>query len=122
MAHTYNWETNGLYRKFSGNIRSDEILETSLELQMMPEFEQAKYVINDFLEVTGHSVLPEHTKAYAAIDNVIANTAGIIKIALVIDNEALTQIADNYLELMENELFDCALFKTVEDARHWIAD
>jgi len=94
MTHTFNWETNGLYRKFSGNIRSDEILETSLELQMMPEFEQAKYIINDFLEVTSHSVLPEHTKAYAAIDKVIANTAGIIKIALVVDNEALIPIAD----------------------------
>ena len=122
MAHTLKWETNGLYRKFTGNISSDEILESNLQLMMMPEFKKAKYIINDFLEVSDQSVLPEHTKAYAKSDNVIANTAGIIKIALVADKDELIQIASSYLEIMENELFNCELFKTVEDARHWISE
>ena len=84
MPYTNTWELEGLYRKFVDEINGDEILESNYKLHEDPNFQAIKYIINDFIEVTGHSIVTAHTKAYATSDNIISNTKGKLKIALVV--------------------------------------
>ena len=84
MSYQNTWETHGLYRKFSDEIRADEILESNFELHRHPNFEDITYIINDFTKVTDSSVETAHTKTFAKIDDIISKTKGHLKIAIVV--------------------------------------
>ena len=72
MSYKLIWESNGLYRKFTGEISGVEILESNFELQRHPKFEAINYIINDFLGVTDFTIDNEHTKIYAKTDEIAA--------------------------------------------------
>ncbi|RDH86054.1 MAG: hypothetical protein DIZ80_00865 [endosymbiont of Galathealinum brachiosum] len=120
MPHKNTWETEGLYREFTGEINGDEILEANFELHSSPEFNDIKYIINDFLGVTGYSIETAHTKAYAVTDEMISFSKGKLKIALVVNQEPLIALANGYRDQMLGKLFECEIFPAIEDARKWV--
>jgi len=121
MPHTNSWESEGLYRQFTGEISGEEILASNFELQAHPEFQKINYIINDFTEVTGHSIDMNHTKIYATTDDIISRSKGNLKIAIVVIQESLIDLALNYRELMKGMLFECEIFQSIEDARDWVS-
>ena len=120
MPHNNTWEIAGLYREFTGEINGEEILESNLELHIHPNFKSIKYIINDFLGVTGHSIKVADTHAYAVSDDVISSSKGKLKIALVVNQEALIALANSYRAQMIGNLFECEIFSTIENAREWV--
>ena len=122
MPYTNTWETDGLYRKFTGKISGDEILESNFELHTDPDFQKIKYIINDFTEVTGHSIETIHTKVYALTDEMVSRTKGKLKIALVVTQDPLIALANSYREEMIGNRFECDIFQTIEDARKWVSN
>ena len=122
MPHTNTWEPDGLFRKFTGAITGVEILKANLVLYEDPKFQNIKYVITDFTEITDHSIETAHTEVYAKTGVLISDTKGELKIALVIIQASLISLANNYRELMKDTLFECEIFKTVADARKWASD
>lgn len=122
MPHTNTWKPGGLYRKFTGEITGAEILEANFALYDDPKFQNIKYVINDFTEITDHSVETSHTEVYAKTDDLISDTKGELKVALVVNQAAHISLANNYRELMKDTSFECEIFQTVEDARNWVSD
>ena len=122
MPHTNTWEPEGLYRKFTGTITGEEILESNFELHAHSNFQAIDYVINDFIDVTGHSIEIIHTKVYASTDENISKTKGKLKIALVVTQESLIALANNYREEMIGNRFECDIFQTIDDARKWVSN
>lgn len=120
MPHTITWEPDGLYRKFTGEISGDEILESNYELHTDPDFKNIKYIINDFTEISGHSIEVSYTKAYAISDNVISAIRGSLKVALVAIQDDHVELANDYRNQMEGKKFECEIFKRIEDARKWV--
>ena len=119
MPHTNTWEPGGLYRKFTGEISGEEILEANFELHIDPNFQTINYIINDFTEVTGHSIETTHTEVYASTDEIISNTKGKLKIALVVTQDPLIALANSYREEMIGNRFECNIFQTIDDACKW---
>ena len=122
MPHKNTWESEGLYRKFTGTITGDEILESNFELHMDSNFQTINYIINDFIEVTDHSIETTHTKVYASTDEIASNTKGKLKIALVVTQDPLITLAKSYREEMIGNRFECNIFQTIDDARKWVSD
>lgn len=120
MSHTNTWETEGLYRKFTGYVSGEEILKSNFELHAHPDFNKLKYIINDFTEMSDHSIEIAHAKVYATTDDVVSVTKGALKIALLITQADLLILANNYRVHLKNETFECEIFKTIEEARAWI--
>ena len=120
MPFTNTWETDGLYRKFTGVISGEEILASNFELHVEPRFQKIKYVINDFTDITGHSIETGHTKIYATTDEIISNTKGKLKIALIVIQDPLIPLANSYRDQMVGKLFECEIFKTLDKARQWV--
>ena len=121
MSHTNTWETKGLYRKFTGVITAGEILESNFKIHVHPDFQKIKYIINDFIEISEHSIDKPHMKAYALTDDVISETKGHLKIAIVVNQDGLLDLANNYLQQMKDKMFECEIFQTVDDARSWVS-
>lgn len=121
MAHTYYWEAEGLYRKFFDEISGEEILTSNFEIQSEPEFSEIKYIINDFSDVSGVTVQKEHTGIYARTDDIISDSKGRLDIAIVANNEEILSLAENYRQEMKNRSFTCEIFKSLPEAREWVA-
>ena len=120
MPHTNTWEINNLYRKFTGNISGDEILQSNFELQSHPNFKDIKYIINDFTEITSHSIEIVHTDVYAKTDEMIASSKGQLKIAIVYTiGSSVSELAESYRQQMIGNLFECECFHSVEEAKKW---
>lgn len=119
MAHTNTWNKNGLFRKFTGEISPEEILQSNFDLHIHPKFESIKYIINDFTEVTELAINKDHTKIYATTDDIISDTKGNLKIAIVAKQDAHIALANNYRVEMKNKLFECEIFQTVKEAQKW---
>ncbi len=121
MPHTNTWEPEGLYRKFTGITTGDEILESNFEAHLSPDFQTINYVINDFTDVTGHSIDTTHTKIYASTDEIVSNTKGKLKIALVVTQKPLIALAEHYRDEMAGNKFECRIFQTLDQARKWVS-
>lgn len=119
MTYTNTWEPEGLYRKFTGSVDGDEILKSNFELHLNPNFQDIKYIINDFTEMTSHSIATGHTRAYATTDDIVSNTKGKLKIALLVTQAEHIDLAKIYCDQMEGKLFKCEIFDTIENARNW---
>lgn len=120
MPHTILWEKNGVVRKFNGSISGEEILESNFDLQAHPKFGNLKYIINDFTSVTEHNIELGHAKAYAASDDIISDTKFELKIAIVVIQEDLIDLAKYYKSQMINMYFNCEIFESEENVRQWI--
>ena len=120
MPYTNNWESEGLLRVFTGKVSGDEIFHSNTELHSDNRFKNIHYIINDFSEITGHSIETGHTEIYASTDKMISHTKHSLKIALVVPQKHLLDLAKNYRELMHEQKFKCDIFQTVKDAINWI--
>ncbi|NWF37075.1 hypothetical protein [Mariprofundus sp. KV] len=120
MPYTNNWRPNGLHRIFTGKVSGDEILTSNLEIHTDVRFKHIAYIINDFSEITGHSIESSHTEAYASTDVMISRTKHQLKIALLVPQPNQLELAHSYCELMREELFECAVFQSAEDAHCWV--
>ena len=120
MAHANTWEPNGLYRLFTGEVSGEEIFMSNIEHHSDNRFKDINYVINNFLEVTGHSIEMGHTEIFASTDEIISRTKHQLKIALVVPEGPMLDLAKNYCELMRQQVFDCDIFHSLESARHWV--
>ena len=125
MPFTTNWEPEGIYRKFTGEISGEEILKSNFELHKNNKFLKIKYIINDFTDVTGHSIQPTHTKIYANTDDIISSSRilfsmGKLKIALVVHQEPFITVANGYRNKIRGKLLECEIFKSIYDARNWV--
>ena len=119
MPHTNTWEATGLFRKFSGEVDGEEILASNFEVQVHPNFEHIKYIINDFTEITGFTITTTHTRTYAKTDDIMSVTKGRLKIAIIADDEEHIALANNYREEMKNKKIECGIFDSEENARKW---
>lgn len=119
MAHTNTWNENGLFRKFTGEISPEEILKSNFDIHVHPKFESINYIINDFTGVTDLVINAEHTKIYASTDDIISDTKGHLKIAIIAKLDAHIALANNYKEEMKNKFFKCEIFQTLKEAQVW---
>ncbi|ATX80707.1 hypothetical protein Ga0123461_2306 [Mariprofundus aestuarium] len=108
-----------MHRLFTGEVSGCEIFESNVEHHSDVRFKDIEYVINDFLGVSSHSVEVGHTEIYASTDEMISRTKHQLKIALVVPQGPLLDLANNYCSLMREQVFECDVFHTLEDARHW---
>jgi len=119
MPNTLTWKPDYLLRKFTGDVTGEEILKSNFDLQSHPRFSIIKYLINDFSEITSLLIDENHTKIYASTDDIISDTKGKFKIAIVTDNEAHVELANSYRDSLKNNVFDCEIFATVAEAKKW---
>jgi len=120
MPYTNTWEDEGLYRKFSGFVESEEILRSNLDLHVHPNFEDIKYIINDFSEIVGHEVRASHAGIYAKNDDMVAVIKGRMKIAIVANQESVVALARAYKERLAGSMFTCEIFDSLAEARAWV--
>ena len=119
MANSTQWEEQGLQRQFTGIISGDEILRSNLSLQGNEKFDQLRFIVNDFTDVTTFELTDRDIAAIASIDNVASKTNANIRIAIIVKMESLREWANLYIEKMQGSTYKCKIFDDVESASLW---
>lgn len=121
MAHKITWEPKGVYRRFNGIVTGEEILESNLTLQANPRFDEINYVLNDFTQVSDHTITLSDTNAYAVTDEIASHKKPHLKIAIVVTRKDHFELADTYCDLMKSMKYEAKISKTTDQAYRWLA-
>ena len=118
MPITQQWEPRGVVRTMTGEIGTDELLESVADLQNDPRFDQLRFVVEDFSPVEALHL------DQAGLDMVIATTIGAafsnphIRVAVVAPAPPVRSLARQFAE---HSPYVTQIFQTLAAARGWIA-
>lgn len=121
MAYSVAWDGTGLVKELSGHVDSEEFARSSVSTTSHPEFDRAKYVLNDFTNVTKADLVD--CVEYVALMRIGASrNKSRLKVAYVLHNEDIIQFVSELL----SEKYDCGwetkVFETREEAMRWVAN
>lgn len=121
MTIKYNWNTQGVIVKLSGDVSIEDINDSTGVLHGDPRIEKCHYTIWDFCSVKNFSVLMDETIEPAAINMVASRYIFKIKIALVTDNPLIVDACKQYIEQGREFIprWDFEVFSKMEDAHIW---
>ena len=126
MAHEYNWEEQGLCRTYTDAISGEEVFNSNLVIHGDPRFDDIRYVINDFTNITEFIVGKVDIlniaaiDNFAAIDNIACKSNPVLKIAIVAIFEPLLEWINLYIDSMQDSLCQCKFFENIDDAYTWV--
>ncbi len=120
MPNKAVWEPRGLFRRFSGVVTSEEILQAVLKVYGDPRFDDLTYVINDFSDIEGVALDERNIKKVAYLDKASARTNPRIKIAFVTRNPAFFGYAEMYMKFVDELPWQTEIFSSLEEAREWL--
>jgi len=120
MPYINDWNSYGLHRSFFGCVTGEEIFQANLILQRDQRFLCANYIINNFTDMTGHTLTEADAHLLANTDNIIADIKGPLNIAIIVVNEEQRLLAQNYVDLMDGSVYCCRIFNQLSDAHEWL--
>lgn len=118
MPYTVKWDGAGLIKKLSGFISPLEFAKSAEASTSHPDFDRAKYVINDFTEVSGADLM-------AAVEDVAiarigaSNGKSLLKVAYVGNGDILSRFLAELLSPQYDCGWETRMFASREDAMHW---
>lgn len=120
MSYENRWEGEGLYRLYTNKITGKEVLESNLSIQGDSRFDNLRFIVNDFTDITEFEVSENDISKIVAIDNAAARSNANIKIAIVATNADLLEWIRLYSEKMENSSYKyIRIFDTIDEAYEW---
>jgi hypothetical protein len=118
MPYAITRETNGVYVKWSGKITGDDFLKSVHEVNMSPDFNLYRYVINDTVGCSGID-LPARAKEESIAGAIGAHASNPrFAAAFVATDPAITDVWTSVANVA-NDFLKTAVFADLATARHW---
>ncbi len=119
MGYELSWTQKGVFRRFFGNVTSDELLRSVVEVEGDYRFDDLRYAILDFRECTGYSISSEMMESIAAIDGAAAMVNPKIRIAVIATSSEMIALAQEYIDSPFNA-YPTRIFATLDEAKVWL--
>lgn len=116
------WENKGVLKRLSGHVSADEFVHSVETIQADPRFDDIRYVINDFSQVSSHELGADLLQELAAIQyGAQASNPQLraVYVGLGGDPE-LAQLLQSILISSKRSVYRVALFETLPQARDWL--
>jgi hypothetical protein len=121
MPYRIRWEGNGVYRRFFGDISAAEFHDAYKEMTDDIRYEFIRYIISDYLEAQpGPDFTEEDLKAQAQLERLRFYDSPDTVQAIVAANAKTVAFA-RYYESLHVSPYCLRTFRTVAEARRWIA-
>lgn len=121
MPYEIVWEPKGAVKRFFGRVSDAEVLQSGLEIECDPRFDNLNFVINDFLACDSFSVSEGTVDEVSAIDNAAALSNPRIRIAVIATLPEIVAAAEQYAASPLN-VYMTRIFAGPADARQWLDD
>jgi hypothetical protein len=120
MAYELVWEPDGVIKKFSGVVSAREFIEAVENVQGDFRFDDARYVINDFLAVTKHELSEDVLTEVAVLQYGAFASNPNCRIVFVTTEEALATRIRNTPAVAGLVSYQTEVCPTVSAARDWL--
>jgi len=120
MAYDTKWEPEGIYRHHSGFVTGREMIESAKQTQSDPRFDEMRYVIDDFTDITGHD-LSIDAFTYLAASNYGAHASNPnCRLVYVTTDTNLVKIIRGTLMSPDLVSYEVEVKPTLSEARDWL--
>ena len=120
MPYTLHWDGQGLVKKLTGFVSADEHVESTDASTSHPKFEEAKYIINDFSDISGHDVDRVAMEFIASIRLGASIKKSNLRVIYVSPNESIRSFVDELTIHPFDGSWETRSFKTMDEAQDWL--
>ena len=117
--YKFEWEPQGAYWKYYGDVSGREIIEASKIIYGDPRFDDLKYKLVDFLAVTSIQMDKDEVVEIAAQHKAAAISNPHIKTAIV-TKESNSELAISFASFLKDSSWEVKIFQNLDQARNWV--
>lgn len=116
------WEHKGVLKRLSGHVSAEEFVRSVEAIQADPRFDDIRYVINDFSQVSSHELDADLLQELAAIQyGAQASNPQVRAVYAGLKHDPeLAQLLQSILIGAKRSVYRVAVFETLPQARDWL--
>lgn len=121
MPYLITWQKQGVIWRYSGVLTGEDLLQSNFDIFGDERFDDIRYQIVNLIAVDSIEVTEKHMRKVAHLDMAAARTNPRVKVAVVSNSEAATQLNvyyDKYCD--EKSPWETKVFSSVEEAEAWV--
>ena len=116
------WENKGVLKRLSDHVSAEEFVRSVEAIQADPRFDDIRYVINDFSQVSSHELDADLLQELAAIQyGAQASNPQVRAVYVGLGGDpVLAQLLQAILISSQPSIYRVTLFDTLPQARDWL--
>jgi len=119
VSYEIIWEPRGVIKLYSALVTDNEMIQSVVDTEKDARFDELRYVINDFLGITGISMTKDSVEEISVRDRGAACTNPNIRIAVVATHPEIIALTIAYANSPLNA-YPTKIFATLAEARSWL--
>jgi hypothetical protein len=120
MAYELIWESRGVVKRFMGKVSDQDMLQSVVDTEVDPRFDELRFVINDFLAMQDIAISLQVVEEISIMDSGAAFSNPRIKVAVVTTSTDVINLTTAYINSPLNQ-YPTRIFSTLDEARTWTA-
>jgi len=118
MANKLNWEKDGVYWKYSGDVSGEEIIKACTSIYGDPRFDSLDYKVVDFTKASSINMTDEQVAKVAFQDLAAELSNPSIKSAIIMT--AAVELAEKFASFFTDSNWEVKIFSDVDTANEWL--
>ena len=119
MTFNINWDKNGVYVKFRGVVNARDLIDANNYVISNKNFESINYQIFDFNSIDAFEITKEDITIIGTMDKSQSEFKIKMDVAIVTNEDKVTEITEEYKQLMNGSGWKTEIFPDVDSARKW---
>ena len=118
MTYKLDWESNGIYWEYYGNVSGKEIIEASTTIYGDERFDTLKYKLVNFLGVESIEMDEDEVALIAYQHRAAERSNPNIKNAIVIKTDG--KLANMFAAFFRDSSWEVQVFQDLDEANNWL--
>ena len=119
MPYKLDWEHDGVYWKYYGNVSGKEIIEASTAIYGDQRFDTLKYKLVDFLDAETIKIDKDEVALIAYQHLAAERSNPYVKNAIVI-KPSDSEIASSFAAFFSDSCWEVQIFQNLDEANNWL--
>lgn len=120
MTYSLDWEPDGILVRYAGNLGAGELIHATRQIQADGRFDEARYLIHDISEISGHRLSDEGLRELSAINYGAYVSQPNCRIVFVTTDTALAAQLETVLTANDMASYEITCQPTLTAARDWL--
>lgn len=120
MTFNINWDKNGVYVKFRGNVTPQDLIDANNYVISNAKFESIEYQIFDFLHIDEFLITSYDITIIGTMDKGQVDFKEKMKVAILSQDDHVIEITKEYEQLMDGTSWETNIMTNIDDAREWV--
>ena len=122
MTFNINWEKQGVYVKFRGNVTAQDLIDANNYVISNAQFDTIEYQIFDFLHIDKFNVSSYDITIIGVMDKSQTDFKKDMKIAILTQDDYVREIIAEYDHLMADTDWVTQIFPNIDSVNLWVSE